>query len=80
MRRRGRVRHPVVRRDMSALLGESVNRNPVVNRWISFLRPEESKEQRAAEAVAAHADGEVLSSDSCSNTEDIQHEGAVTPA
>lgn len=44
-----------------------------------FLRSEEAKEQCAVEAISADTDEE-LSSDSCSNTEDIQPEGAATPA
>lgn len=44
-----------------------------------FLRSEESKEQCAAEVMSADAEEE-LSSDSCSNTEDIQPEGGATPA
>lgn len=42
-----------------------------------FLRSEESKEQCAVEAASADKDEELLS-DSCSNTENIQPEGAAT--
>lgn len=42
-----------------------------------FLRSAESKEQCAVEIISGDTD-EDLSSDSCSNTEDIQPEGAAT--
>lgn len=50
-----------------------------VTRCFFFLRSEESKEQRAVEAASADTDEELLS-DSCSNTGNIQPEGAATPA
>ena len=54
-----------------------INKSPGFN-YLFFLRSE-SKEQCAIEAISADTD-EDLSSDSCSNTEDIQPEGAARPA